>query len=132
MESVGARHVSTFTIDGRGVRSFEDFVEATNVGFIELVGGWWDGNLDALNDYLSWREPEEYELVIVDSADCARSLGHAARATWLRQHLVTCHPSNVADMRSRLALAEAGLGETLFDVVLEIIGSNARVRLVLR
>ena len=40
--------------------------------------------------------------------------------------------SSLADMESRLALAESGQGETLFDVVKEIIGDNPHVHLVLR
>jgi hypothetical protein len=124
--------VKRFTIDGRRVRSFDDFVEATNAGFIENVGGKWNGNLDAFNDYLSWPEEKEYELELIDATGCAQQLGHAAQAAWLRAHLQTCHPSNVADMESRLAQAEAGQGETLFDVVKEIIADNPHVRLVLR
>lgn len=109
-----------------------DFVEATNVGFVEQVGGKWDGSLDAFNDYLSWPEQEEYELQLLDAAGCARSLARAAQAAWLRQRLGTCHPSSVADMRSRLAQAEAGRGDTLFDSITEIITGNRHVRLVLR
>ena len=121
-----------FTIDGRQVRSFDDFVAATNAGLIESVGGKWNGNLDAFNDYLSWPEEQEYELELVGATGLAERLGHAAQAAWLRAHLQTCHPSNVAAMESRLARAEAGQGETLFDVVKEIIADNPHVRLVLR
>jgi len=124
--------VKTFTIDCRKVRSFADFVEAANVGFVELIGGKWNGNLDAFNDYLSWPEETEYELELVDAAGCGRGLGHAAQAKWLREHLGVCHPSNAADFRQRLALAEAGCGETLFDVIKEIVSDNPHVRLVLR
>ena len=102
------------------------------MGFVELVGGKWNGNLDAFNDYLSWPEEEEYELELLDAASCVRNLGHAAQAAWLWEHLGTCHPSNVAEMQSRLARAEAGQGETLFDVVKGIIAGNPHVRLVLR
>jgi hypothetical protein len=98
--------VKRFTIDGRTVQSFGDFVQATNAGFIERVGGRWNGNLDAFNDYLSWPEEQEYELELLDAARCARNLGHAAHAAWLRDHLGACHPSNVADIQSRLALPD--------------------------
>jgi hypothetical protein len=123
--------VKTYTIDGRGVRSFDDFVEATNVGFVQQVGGKWNGNLDAFNDYLSWPEEDEYELQLLNAAECARSLGHAAQATWLRQHFGTCPPSNADDIQSRLAQADAGQGQTLFDIIKEIIADNRHVRLVL-
>jgi hypothetical protein len=110
--------VKRFAIDGRRVRSFDEFVDAANAGFIESVGGKWNGNLDAFKDYLSWPEEEEYELEPIDA--------------WLRAHLQTCYPSNVADMESRLERAEVGQGQTLFDVVKEIIAGNPHVRLVLR
>jgi hypothetical protein len=129
---VRQRHVRTFTVDGRNVRTFDDFIEAFNVGFIERVGGKWNGNLDAFNDYLGWPGEEEYELELVGAADCARALGHAAQADWLRDRLRTCHPAHVASMEARLALAEAGQGETLFEVIEEIIGHNLGVRFVCR
>jgi len=121
-----------FTIDGRRVRSFADFIAEMNAGFITSLGGEWNGNLDAFNDYLSWPEEKEYELELIDAAELARHLGHDAQAAWLRAHLHTCHPLNVADLRSRLALAESGKGDTLFDVVREIIAANPHVHLLLR
>jgi hypothetical protein len=122
--------VKRFTIDGTLVKSFEDFVVAMNSGLIEAVGGKWNGNLDAFNDYLSWPEEQEYELELLDATGVEQRLGHGAQATWLRAHLQTCHPSNVADMESRLALAEAGQGQTLFQLLKEIIAGNPHVHLV--
>jgi hypothetical protein len=124
--------VRTFTSDGRGVRSFGDFVAAANVGLVGHVDGKWNGNLDALNDYLSWVDEEQYELKLLGSANCAETLDHAAQAAWLRDHLATCHPSNVAAFRVRLTQTEAGLGETLFDVIRGIVSGNPHIRLVLR
>ena len=122
----------TFTIDGKGVESFRDFVAAVNAGFVGQVGGDWNGNLDALNDYLSWPDEEMYDLELLDSATCAQALNHAAHAAWLRHHIPTCHPSNVAEATARLEQAEAGLGETLFDVIIRIIADNQHARFVLR
>jgi hypothetical protein len=121
-----------FTIDGRAVRSFDDFVEATNAGFIEQVGGRWNGNLDAFNDYLTWPEEDAYELELLGAASCSRNLGHGAQADWLRDNLKVCHPSGLAGVRSRLAQAEIGQGQTLFDVIQEIIARNPQARLLLR
>jgi hypothetical protein len=103
-----------------------------NLGFVGQVGGAWNGNLDALNDYLSWPEENEYELELVGANTCAAHLGHAAQAEWLRAHIRTCHPSNVAAMQSRLERAEAGEGETLFDVIREIVAANPHVHFALR
>jgi hypothetical protein len=123
--------VKRFTIDGRHVLSFADFIDAANAGFIVPIGGKWSGNLDALNDYLAWPQ-EEYELELLGADVCARSLGRAAQADWLRANLRECHPSNFAAVEARLARAEAGQGETLFEVLKRIIDGNPRGRLVLR
>jgi len=121
-----------YTVDGRGVRSFDDFVAAMNAGFIRPAGGLWNGNLDAFNDYLSWPDDVEYELELLGAGNCIGSLGHEAQAEWLRTHIRTCHPSAVADMRSRLERAEASEGETLFDAIREIVTANPHVHLMLR
>jgi hypothetical protein len=123
--------MKTFSVDGRGIRSFDDFIEAMNLGFIRPVGGEWNGNLDAFNDYLSWPEESDYQLEIIGGRNCSEQLGHAAQAEWLRVHVGRCHPSNVPDMQSRLVRANAGEGETLFDVLRKIIADHPRVRLIL-
>ena len=100
-------------------------------GFIHKFGAVRNGNLDAFNDVLAWLRGEN-ALGLTWSATCERSLSHAAQAAWLRDTLATCHPSNVADTRSRLAQAEAGQGPTLSAVIREIIAVHPQVRLVLR
>jgi hypothetical protein len=123
--------VKRFTVDARSVESFEDFVEAFNRGFVEHVGGTWNGNLDGFNDFLSWPQESHYELELLGSEASELNLGYPAQAAWLRGNLETCHPSNRRDVEARLALAEAGRGETLFDVLKEIIESHSEVRLIL-
>ena len=120
-----------FVIDCREVRSFGDFVAAANRGLIEHVGGSWNGNLDALSDYLSWPAEKEYELEITASAQCARALGHGLIEAWLREHLATCHPDTVPHFQARLAVARRAEGETLFDVICGIITGSGSAQLVL-
>lgn len=120
-----------YVIDGRGVGTFDDFIEATNTGLIRSVGGEWDGNLDALNDYLYWPEGESYELEILGAQVCATRLGHVAMARWLHENLEHCHPSARAGVEQRLERAQEGRGQTLFQFVLEVVESNPCVRLIL-
>lgn len=68
----------TYEIDCREVRTYDDFVAVFNRAFIETLGGRWDGNLDAFNDYLSWPEEVPYRLVIVGSDRCAQVLNYKA------------------------------------------------------
>jgi hypothetical protein len=119
-----------FVIDCRGVRTFAGFVAAMNAGLIHHIGGHWNGNLDAFNDYLSWPDEEEYELELLGASPCHAALGHAAYAAWLRSVVQTCHPDNVARVEQKLVQAEHGEGETLFDSFLEIFADNPHVRLI--
>ena len=121
-----------YTIDAGTVRSFEDFIEAANVGLIEPLGGRWTGNLDALNDDLRWPGDPRIELEILGAEACAQHLGHAAQAARLRARLQTCHPSNQASLREELSRAEAGQGPTLFDILCEIFESHDHLDLRLR
>jgi hypothetical protein len=120
-----------YSVDCSSVRSFEDFVGATNVAFIRPVGGEWNGNLDAFNDYLSWPKEAEYELEFMGAGACAKALGHPAMATWLRGTLRTCHPDSIPVLQRRLDAAERGEGQTLFELVREIVADNEQVRLIL-
>jgi hypothetical protein len=54
-------------------------VEATNAGFIQGVGGKWNGNW--MLSTITWRGPkeEEYELELIGAACCAEHLGQLRR-----------------------------------------------------
>jgi len=67
-----------FEIDCRKVECFDDLVAAFNCGLIELIGGKWNGNLDAFNDYLSWPESSPYTLVVLGRDQCERVLNFKA------------------------------------------------------
>ena len=121
-----------FTIDLSRVERFEDFIEAVNVGFVRDAGGEWNGNFDGLNDFMSWPEPESYELVLVGSKRCAHQLGHAEYERKLRARLETCHPANCARVEEERQRAARGEGPTLFDALLEIMSRDANVKVILR
>jgi hypothetical protein len=60
-----------YIVDLTSAASWEDVIEAFNKRLIRPVGGQWDGNLDAFNDYLSWPEEANYRLVIRGWSRCA-------------------------------------------------------------
>lgn len=66
--------MTAFRIDTASVTSFDDFIARVNNDFCSLVGGKWNGNLDALNDYLSW-PPGNFHLTITDASACQRVVG---------------------------------------------------------
>lgn len=69
--------MTEYRINLAGVRSFDEFIGAFNAGMIRSIGGRWNGNLDALNDYLSWPEPDSYRLRLVDWNGCAKTLAQS-------------------------------------------------------
>lgn len=59
-----------YQVDCKNILDFQDFVKAINDGFVAHLGGCWNGNLDAFNDYLSWPDEVPYKLVILGSDNC--------------------------------------------------------------
>lgn len=110
-------------IDGNNFHDFSSFIVEFNRCFVSHVGGNWSGNLDSLNDYLSWMG-ERCMIRWVNSSKSKRDLGYESMASWLRRNLETCHPSNKVAIQSRLAEALNGHGLTLFECIVEIIQDN--------
>jgi len=113
-----------YILDLGDVESFEDFIEKCNKGFIESVGGKWNGSLDAFNDYLSWPEPNPYTLVLLGENSCRKALGHAAAAKRLSAILETCHPENRKIVSKELENAQNMKGPTLWSIIVEIFDDN--------
>jgi hypothetical protein len=111
-------------LDMSTITSFEDFIEICNLGFIDSVGGKWNGSLDAFNDYLSWPEPNPYSLIIIGESNCRKVLGYKATAKRLSTILKTCHPSNREEIKKEYEDALKNKGKTLWDTIIEIFEDN--------
>ncbi len=84
----------------------------------------WNGSLDAFNDILrgGFGTPEGgYTIVWRDSAISRERLGYGETIKWLEERVQNCHPTNVPIMKQELAEARQGIGQTLFDMLVEII-----------
>lgn len=66
--------MTEYYINVAAVGTFADFIAAFNSGMIESLGGHWNGNLDAFNDYLYWPEPHPYKLRLIGWLHCAAVL----------------------------------------------------------
>ena len=97
-----------------------------------LLGG--DGeeghNLGALTDLLyggfGVHAPgEPIRLIWKKARKSRRELGYAAAAREYRRRLERAHPSNRDSLEKRLADAERGVGPTLFDELVGVIGDCA-------
>jgi RNAse (barnase) inhibitor barstar len=116
--------------DGRGSSTLEEFADDFT-RHLNLQTNW-RGNLDALNDILygGFDTPDEgFVLLWKNSALSKQRLGYPETIKWLNERTRKCHPSNVAHFRQRLALANKNEGETLFDIVVEIISDHPDIEL---
>jgi len=84
----------------------------------------WNGGLDAFNDFLSWPDGP-WIMVWKNSELSRRNLGYDAMAKLWERFLTTCHPTNVVSMTEKLKAAQNGQGQTLFDLIVEIIQDNS-------
>ncbi|MGC4750444.1 hypothetical protein ACLQ28_32970 [Micromonospora sp. DT201] len=57
----------------------------------------------------------------VNSDSSRVALGYDATVRWLEQVLLTCHPSHRTNIEARVRNAQRGQGQTLFDMIVEII-----------
>lgn len=112
----------TLTLDGSSVHDFKTFIEEFNRVYSRF-DVCWDGHLDAFNDYLAW--PDEKYVLVWKQSELSRSgLGYGEMVRWLEETLQHCHPSSVSHMRERLEAAQLGVGQTMFDLIVEIIEGN--------
>ena len=147
---------SEFIIDGTRFTNLQEFYD--HVSSVLIPGLDWGRHLDAFSDILFWPVPEAempYTL-IWRHADLSRErLGHAEMARWLEgvlaervefskggeraaiagwteEDLEDLRTTFIPELEEQLAAAKRGEGQTLFDLLVEIIEQNSEyVRLVL-
>jgi RNAse (barnase) inhibitor barstar len=149
---------SEFIIDGTRFTNLREFYD--HVGSVLIPGESWGRNLHyAFGDILSWTwtsaETGRPYTLIWRHADLSRErLGHAEMARWLEGELLetvqfskgeqaakagwtdedlqNLRTTFIPELEERLAAAKRGEGQTLFDLLIEIIKQNSKyVRLVL-
>jgi hypothetical protein len=92
----------------------------------------WNGNLDAFNDFLNggFGTPDEGFILIWRNSDVSRQqLGHGETLRWLEGRVHKCHPSNVPRLQAQIAAAQQQAGETLFDMLVEIVRDHENIKL---
>lgn len=114
----------TYVIDGSEVTGLDRFWDLVGEA-VNGPGGYFGRNLDAFADCLSggMGAPEDNDFVIEwrDHTLSARALGHEETARHLRRLTTRAHPDSLPLLRERIARADAGLGPTLFDELVEIV-----------
>lgn len=123
-------------IEGNKFNDIEEFYsEIDKVLTKDLT--WKTGhNLDAFNDLLNGgfgvHEYGEPITIIWKNSDKSKiDLGYSATVKHYRNMLKRCDPSNVQSVRELLKDAENQKGDTLFDIIIEIIKGHDEIELIL-
>jgi hypothetical protein len=95
--------VQEYNINVSAAVSWADFIAAFNEGFIRPVGGEWNGNLDALNDYLAWPGDERYRLIVRGWHACAPAVNE--HKTWDRRPVLEVVAEILRESNAELVLA---------------------------
>jgi len=116
-----------YVIDGAQVTTLEDFWRIIGAA-VNGPDGYFGGNLDALNDCLrgGFGTPEDGDFVFEwrNHEASRRDLGYPETVRQLERRLARCHPTNRPRVALELAAARLGTGPTVFDWLVEIIGTE--------
>jgi hypothetical protein len=113
-----------FEINGNAFDDLEGFFDAIQR---TLLTAPWGRNLNAFNDVLrgGFGTPDGGFVLRWLNSDRSRSvLGFPATILYLGEKMERCHPSNVGHVRADLESARRGEGQTLFDILVEIIRTH--------
>jgi RNAse (barnase) inhibitor barstar len=119
-----------YEIDGTRFSNLEGFFK--EFGSQVIPGQKWGENLDAFDDVLGggFGTPEEGFVLVWQNSDMSRkSLGHEAMARKIEE-VLTRYRSSARE--AELAAARRGEGQTVFDVILDILHGHPEVELVLK
>jgi RNAse (barnase) inhibitor barstar len=128
--------VAVFTIDGSAVHGIRSFYDELNRLFMQDEDWRLGESLDALNDLLyggigALQDAERVRIVWADHDASRRALGRETTIEYYREKLRHPETFNADLFRGRLADAEAGVGPTYFDLVLEVFADHPDIELVL-
>jgi RNAse (barnase) inhibitor barstar len=98
------------------------------IGRLLLPNDFWGKNLDALNDILAggFNIPESpFELIWDNVSKAKQDLGFEETENWYKRKLEK-QPENQVYLLSRINEMRDRSGETLYDMVFEILAENSR------
>lgn len=118
-------HKPIIEIDGRSFDSLDGFFEV--FGTAVLGGTDYGRNLNAFDDVLrgGFGSPEGGFVLRWTTSGVSRGrLGYDETVRFIERKMETCHPANVESVRDELIRARNGEGETLFDIICDILRNH--------
>jgi RNAse (barnase) inhibitor barstar len=127
--------MKTLTIEGGRIVDIPSFYDEINRVFMAEEAWRLGDSLDALDDLLTGNYgaaagPAPVRLVWREMASSRAALGFDATAAHLRAKLQRPEIYDAVLIRRQLDALERGTGKSYFDIVLEIIASHPRIKLV--
>ncbi len=121
------------TIPGSRFSDMEGFY-TTIYGLMNLYEDWTPShNLDALNDMLYSGFGTEPVRIVWEGSDKSKAaLGVEATRAFYQQKINQGKPYNVGWAQEQLDALLSGKGQTLFDIIVEILNSHKHIKLELQ
>ena len=123
---------NNFFLDAERFNDLDGFY-ITIYSLMNLYDDWQPAhNLDALNDMLySGFGKGEVQLTWQHANKSRKDLGLSATKVFYKNKIEQGPPFNVEWARQKVAALEEGIGQTLFDIIVEIIQEHKNIDLVL-
>ncbi|MHC4741569.1 MAG: barstar family protein [Planctomycetota bacterium] len=125
-----------FIIDGSRFDTLETFYDEVERILCPDLSFQWGRNLDAFNDILSggfgsFEYEEPIDLIWKHAEKSKTDLGYEETVRCLRKWLWRCHLANRSHIKEEIRQAKQGNGQTIFDMLIEIIEENTHINLLL-
>lgn len=121
-------------IDGNKFSNLNEFYDEIELKLTNGLGWKIGRNLDALNDVLDGgfgvhEINENIELIWLNSGKSKLDLGWNETILYLKKKLEKCHPTNKPSVKSDLKDAESRKGQTLYEIITELINDKPNTKL---
>jgi RNAse (barnase) inhibitor barstar len=121
-------------IDGGSFSNLKGFYDEVERGLTSGLNWKIGRNLDAFDDVLDGGfgmhdYGEDSELIWMNSERSKLKLGYEETVKYYQNILGKCHPTAKREVRGKLELAKNKVGETLFEMIVEIIKEHQYIKL---
>ncbi len=124
--------MKTLKIDGNNFSSLAEFYDEVEAKLTKNLDWRIGRNLDAFNDVLrggfgQFKYEEKINLVWINTKKSKTDLGKNETIKYFEVKLQRCHPSNIPKVKKELANAKKGKGQTLYQILIEIIKGHEHI-----
>jgi RNAse (barnase) inhibitor barstar len=124
----------TIVLNGSNISSLDSFYDEAESKLTKDLGWKTGRNLNAFNDVLRggfgvYEYEEPIRLIWQNSNESKEKLGWDETIKYISAKLKTCHPTNIQSVKDDLHLAQQHKGQTLFELIVDIIQTHQHIEL---